>query len=300
MALPCLTIACPFDNKAAQKLFNTTDIVVLLSEFLDLGDDAEGFMSGGHRLMLLPSRSMLPENRLKILHAPMMKMSTEKFVDCIRRRSEWMQRQLSATSVVSAAVAPPEWISGPHAPDVLRINATTIARDLTAWLHKHRADLSMNGTEVHSQLLSNLQYYVMLQVLNEIPIQQLVEVQRSLAQSLACIRGVCDIIELNVQHVRHKKLFTLVQEEGAVALEELNRMLSLAGELQQSVDEITKINLKKTQVEEKLLHTEEHLQPNEHAEEGSILLGDERFNRMKCITELKNIRTFFQTIHFTF
>jgi len=129
-------------RSAAAKVINNADLLAHIASFMHFSSDPEQkAVDEGYRLALLPSRSMLPSSRAKIMGV-VSEWTTEQMRLYLIRRTAYIQRQKF------------ERPAGSEMPVDLNI----VASHIQAWLQRQRGDFSASSSRVLSFKLRQIKH----------------------------------------------------------------------------------------------------------------------------------------------
>ena len=129
-------------RSAAAKVINNADLLAHIASFMHFSSDPEQKAADdGYRLALLPSRSMLPSSREKVIGV-VSEWSTKNMLEYLIRRTSYIQRQ--------KYVRP----AGSEMPVDLNI----VASHIQAWLTRQGGDLVASSSRVLSFKLQQMNH----------------------------------------------------------------------------------------------------------------------------------------------
>ena len=136
------TTAMTDRRSASAKVINNADLLAHIASFMHFSSDPEQKAADdGYRLALLPSRSMLPSSRAKVMGV-VSEWSTKNMLEYLIRRTSYIQRQ--------KFVRP----AGSEMPVDLNI----VASHIQAWLTRQRGDLVASSSRVLSFKLQQMNH----------------------------------------------------------------------------------------------------------------------------------------------
>jgi hypothetical protein len=129
-------------RSAAAKVINNADLLAHIASFMHFSSDPEQKAADdGYRLALLPSRSMLPSSRAKVMGV-VSEWSTKTMLAYLIRRTAYIQRQQFVRPAVRETP----------------VDLNIVASHIEAWLTRQRGDLSASSSRVLSFKLQQMNH----------------------------------------------------------------------------------------------------------------------------------------------